>query len=119
MQQLEHTGNWPAGDATIDTKHYATVLLVDTCRYDAEMTVMLNRKFVRLAGMAGIDDTDSPNLSITVTITADGASVFEKQIGFGKVTNIDVHLNNPIKITISVDSISGCGTLAFADLAVS
>jgi hypothetical protein len=117
VQQLQRTGGWPAVDATIDTKHYNNVLLAKACVYDAVMTVTLNRKFVRLTGVAGLDDTADPNRALTLEISAAGDAVFEKTVEFGKTTVIDVRLNKPIKITIVVSD--NCGTMAFADLAVS
>ena len=78
--------------------------------------MILDRKYTRLTGVAGISDDASADYARTLKISVDdGRELLGQEIRYGEPYKIDLVLGRPLKLTMSVPAWCSRG-LALADM---
>lgn len=108
LSALPVKGNCRAtSDGSVNGVPVSTGLL---CRASTEASTsywILGRTLARVQGTIGLEDNSDPAAKATVTITADGKTVFSKEFAYGQSEQIDLALTNVLRLELTVTDKTG------------
>jgi hypothetical protein len=91
------------GDGCSRREPYTNAILVNTCGSSSTLTVILDRKYTRLTGVAGIPDDADDDYPKTLYISVDnGRELLGQEIRYGEPFKIDLQLGRSLKLTLRV-----------------